>query len=239
MVNPPDGRYINGLRNAIQKLNRDNVTAAASQSLSIWRSLLTVAQKLQTNSTVKLTQEERVGALETLQPHVKEFPISVKLSLVAIRLRELQNAGDYDTLMEVMNPWQSGEFSWSAPMLGHLVSETYPLSRAVNWYKRTVFGETLIYLIATGAEGTAKMKSCATAWVKILKDIDVMNLDNASAIARRDSLRVFRTLVLLVSPGLLTISPEWQDDFFMQGVSRSHVVPTFACSLPKETNCAS
>ena len=190
-----DGRSVQGLRRASQRMLACKETRTEGQLLANYHKLVQAAEQLSPKYFPSTTEDDLKNAIALLSEEQFAWPDCVKYNIVMRRASVLLAEKKVPELMRMINPYAPCK-KWDPnnPTLQSLDNK----QRALTTWTRLLFQDLLTELLSQGEAGSAQVKELCSLGVQQLEGIDVVEIDNLSAQVLDEAMSAFASLFALL-----------------------------------------
>ena len=192
-----DKRATEGLRKSIQRKFRKEETKLDGQLLQNWQKHVIAALSLAPGNFALLNDEELHNTLTFLALEVPEFPEKTKV--VATLVATLLSERKLDEMLEALSPWQIATFNVQKPCVSGVSWES---SKRLAIWRRVLFADAICKFIEDGERGLTPLQHLCKLCLAKTESIDIVYLDNSSALGLEEGKTVWRALLALLSSSL-------------------------------------
>jgi len=177
MLEPPDGRTLNGLREQIELLNAHLATKVYATQLTLHLEDVCLAETFQTANMIDATDDQITAVIKALQPKLPmlQWPHSVRLSLLGRKVETLRDELSLEALLKHTDPYIESEFDLLDPSLGALPK--VGLGSKIATFSKVWFQETLVSFIDAGAARTDAVKETVELMLEWGSRLDVLEME--------------------------------------------------------------
>ena len=196
-----DKRKTNGLRQACKRLTEKKVKIAQSTMLKAYLNQVDQIMQLVPSNVPSLTTGKLHELIEIMLGEGLEIPDSVKLALTQRYVSEMMGEKQWSKLLASVSPFSEGVFSYKAPTVSGLAES--PENKA-KLFQKVVFNDLLAPKVLEGELCSEDVFRCCSCGLELFKGIDVVMLDQFTAVIYDEAQAVFRALAAILKPTLQT-----------------------------------
>eukprot|EP00971_Amphidinium_carterae_P342710 6482116-Amphidinium_carterae.2 len=197
-----DGRSVNGMRQAINQLKKKEQAHPDLISLQNYLTCAEAAWTLKHQSLTNTGDNELAKAIKDAQQEVTVWPEDIQMKLLTRRCSRLAEQQNHKQLLEVCNPFLTGEWDATLPTLSG-VSTSF--EQKLDTWNSTIFSDILQTMLGKGQAWQEEVMKLTQIILDYLDErVNVMegNLDYTQAMAREDCALVCRVLVAILADDL-------------------------------------
>ena len=194
-----DGRSIQGLKRAAQRLAANSKKKAESHILGNYVKVIQVGQMLAPSNFNSVGDDELKMVIQVMGMEGLQWPESTKFQLIMRRAAACLAERRIEEVWQVVDPWgEQKPWNPSMPCLQALDDR----SKALSTWRRILFSELLGDLLVGGEDRSPQVVALSKLSLSKLEMIDFMDLDATAASYLDESITVFRALIALAEPSL-------------------------------------
>ena len=194
-----DKRTTEGLRKSIIRKFQKPETKLDGQLLQNWQKYVNAALALAPGNFAALNNEDLQKTITFLSSEVSQFPDKTKTLIVCRRLTTLLSERKFEEMLDVLSPWVPDDFNPQHPAVSGVSAES---GKRLAIWKRMLFAEAICKFIEEGERGQLAVQQLCRLCLEKTRTIDMIDLDNSSALGLEEGKTVWRALLALLSSSL-------------------------------------
>eukprot|EP00971_Amphidinium_carterae_P294043 5838260-Amphidinium_carterae.1 len=191
-----DGRSVQGLKRAAERKMNSREHKNDGYVLNNYYKLVTASQALAPGHFASTPDAEISRVVALLEEEGVDLPACTKESITMRRIDSLVAESNFEQLLPVINPFSTTSWNPSVPNLSALGGT----DTVLKIWQRVLFEEALCNLLSLGTSGAGKVSFLMKLTLKMLDDVDMVDLSAAAAAYVEEAFCILHCLKDLLEP---------------------------------------